>query len=204
MLASQAAVSMENAELYTDLSRLNRAYERFVPRAFLRQLARKSIVDVELGDSVERELSVAFVDLRSFSTISEGLPPAESFRFVNAFLGRMEPIVERHGGFIDKYLGDAVMALFEGVADDAVRAAEEMLTELARMNEERTDAARRIGRGLAPRPPRPGPNGGPPPQDGRSARTRRSGSASGSPPAAPSSARSAARIGWTARSSATR
>lgn len=169
MLASQAAVSFENAELYTGMARLNRAYERFVPRAFLRQLARKSIVDVELGDSVERELSILFADLRSFSTITERMTPAESFRFINSFLGRMEPVVERHGGFIDKYLGDAIIALFERTADDTVRAAVDMQTELRSLNAERAAAGEepiRMGIGIATGRAMLGTVGGPNRMDG--------------------------------------
>jgi predicted ATPase/class 3 adenylate cyclase len=137
MLSIQAAVSLENAQLYSDLSRLNQAYERFVPRALLRFLDKKSIVDVSLGDHVEREVSVLFSDIRSFTSISERMRPAESFNFINAYLGRMEPLVERHGGFIDKYLGDAIMALFDRRAADPVLAAADMLRELAELNASR-------------------------------------------------------------------
>ena len=134
MLAIQAAVSLENAQLYTDMSLLNQAYERFVPRAILRFLDKKSIVDVSLGDHVEREVSVLFSDIRSFTSISERMQPAESFNFINSYLGRMEPLVERHGGFIDKYLGDAIMALFDRDAADPLLAAADMLRELAELN----------------------------------------------------------------------
>jgi hypothetical protein len=78
MLSIQAAVSLENAQLYSDLSRLNQAYERFVPRALLRFLDKKSIVDVSLGDHVEREVSVLFSDIRSFTSISSGCVPRKA------------------------------------------------------------------------------------------------------------------------------
>jgi len=151
MLASQASISLENAELYANLTTLNRAYERFVPRAFLRYLAKDSIVDVELGDSVEREFSVLFADIRSFTSLSERLSPGEAFGFINSYLGRMEPVVERHGGFIDKYQGDAILALFERSAADPVRAAIEMQAELLELNRERGERGEepiRIGIGI--------------------------------------------------------
>ncbi|MBD2679341.1 MULTISPECIES: AAA family ATPase [Nostoc] len=137
LLSAQAAISIENARLYTDLAALNKAYERFVPRQFLQFLNKQSIIDVQLGDQVQREMSVLFTDIRSFTTLSESMTPAENFRFINAYLSRMEPIILQHNGFIDKYIGDAIMALFAGDADDAVLAGIAMLQTLTTYNEER-------------------------------------------------------------------
>ncbi|WP_242051210.1 AAA family ATPase [Nostoc spongiaeforme] len=137
LLSTQAAISLENARLYTDLAALNQAYERFVPRQFLQFLNKQSIVDVELGDQVQREMSVLFTDIRSFTTLSETLTPAENFQFINSYLSCMEPIIIQHNGFIDKYIGDAIMALFAGNADDAVQAGIAMLQALVTYNQER-------------------------------------------------------------------
>ena len=60
-----------------------------------------------------------------------------SFELLNGYLGKMEPVIARHGGFIDKYVGDAVMSLFTGAVDGAVEAAVEMHHALAAFNEER-------------------------------------------------------------------
>lgn len=123
ILSAQAAISLENALLYDQQERLARSLARFVPTAFLALLGKYSILDVSLGDAVEREMGVLFADIRSFTSITEGMTPDESFRFVNGYLGRMGPIIREHGGFIDKYLGDAVMALFPGSAEDALHTA---------------------------------------------------------------------------------
>ncbi|MBE9003656.1 AAA family ATPase [Fortiea sp. LEGE XX443] len=137
VLSTQAAISIENARLYTDLAALNQAYERFVPRQFLQFLNKKSIVDVQLGDQVQQEMSVLFTDIRSFTTLSESLTPAENFQFINSYLSCMEPIIIKHNGFIDKYIGDAIMALFAGNADDAVQAGIAMLQALVTYNQAR-------------------------------------------------------------------
>ncbi|YAF96759.1 MAG: AAA family ATPase [Nodularia sp. CChRGM 3473] len=137
LLSAQAAISIENARLYTDLAALNKAYERFVPRQFLQFLNKQSIIDVELGDQVQREMSVLFTDIRAFTTLSESMTPAENFQFINSYLSHMEPIIIENNGFIDKYIGDAIMALFAGDADDAVQAGIAMLQTLATYNEER-------------------------------------------------------------------
>lgn len=137
LLSAQAAISIENARLYTDLAALNKAYERFVPSQFLQFLNKQSIIDVQLGDQVQREMSVLFTDIRAFTTLSESMTPAENFRFINSYLSRMEPIILENNGFIDKYIGDAIMALFAGDADDAVLAGIAMLQTLTTYNEKR-------------------------------------------------------------------
>jgi two-component system sensor histidine kinase ChiS len=82
-------------------------------------------------------MTVLFSDIRSFTSLSEGMSPRENFNFINAYLGRMSPIVKAHGGFVDKYIGDAVMALFPNSPDDALAAAVEMQREIGRYNERR-------------------------------------------------------------------
>ncbi|TAK75883.1 MAG: adenylate/guanylate cyclase domain-containing protein, partial [Gammaproteobacteria bacterium] len=61
---------------------------------------------------------------------------ARIFQLMNNYLGHMEPIIKSQGGFIDKYIGDAIMALFAGTADSAVLAGIEMQKELANFNRE--------------------------------------------------------------------
>ena len=106
-----------------EISTLNVAYARFVPRTFLDLLGRDDVRDVRLGDGVEREMTVLFSDVRSFTSISEALTPNETFGFINGLLSCTGPVVREHGGIVDKYVGDAIMALFPRAADDGVRAA---------------------------------------------------------------------------------
>ena len=72
-------------------------------------------------------MSVLFSDIRAFTSLSERMSSAASFKFINAYLSRMEPAIINNNGFIDKYIGDAIMALFSGSADDAVTAGIAML-----------------------------------------------------------------------------
>jgi class 3 adenylate cyclase/DNA-binding NarL/FixJ family response regulator len=120
--------------LNSELSRLNEAFLRFVPRQFLQFLEKSSIVDVQLGDQVQQEMSVLFSDIRGFTSLSETMTPAENFKFINAYLSRMEPAIVENNGFIDKYIGDAIMALFGSSADDAVQAGIAMLNALNEYN----------------------------------------------------------------------
>ena len=114
--------------------KLTDAYGRFVPHEFLHFLGYESILEVKLGDQVQKEMSVLFSDIRDFTSLSETMTPAENFQFINAYLSRMEPAITQNFGFIDKYIGDAIMALFDGSADDAVKAGIAMLEELNEYN----------------------------------------------------------------------
>ena len=113
---------------------LTKAYQRFVPPQLLSNLNKESILDVQLGDQVNVEMSILFSDIRSFTSISERLSPEENFSFVNAYLSRMGPIIRHHKGYIDKFMGDGVMALFPNHPGDAVRSAIAMQQELHSYN----------------------------------------------------------------------
>jgi adenylate cyclase len=90
----------------------------------------------------EREISVLFVDLRNFTRMSEPLAPREVLAILNRYFDRMSTIVEVYHGIVDKYMGDAIMALFGAPvalpnhADCAILAAIEMKSALARFNAE--------------------------------------------------------------------
>jgi adenylate cyclase len=108
---------------------------RFVPKQFLSFLGKKTIVDVKLGDQTYRQMNILFADIRSFTQFSESMTPQENFRFLNAYLERVGPIVRQHGGFIDKYIGDGIMALFPGEADQALAAAIAIQREVASLKD---------------------------------------------------------------------
>ncbi len=137
-LSLRYSLAFATIEAFTDnLQRLNMAYERFVPKQLLRFLDKKSITDVNLGDQVERDMTVMFVDIRSFTQMSEAMTPKENFDFINSYLRRVGPIVREHHGFIDKYIGDEIMALFPGAVEDAVQAAIAIQREILVYNQHR-------------------------------------------------------------------
>ncbi len=125
---------MARLQTHLRLTWINLASSRFVPDEFLSFLQRDSIVDIDLGDHISKEMTVMFSDLRDFTTISETMTPQENFDFVNAYLTRVGPVVRDHRGFIVKYLGDGIMAVFPEQADDAVRAGIEKLNKVAEYN----------------------------------------------------------------------
>lgn len=126
---------------------------KVVSPAVAAELLRK---DVTLGGE-EREVTVLFSDVRNFTTMCEALPPQEVLGILNRYFTRMSAIVEAHGGVVDKYVGDAIMALFGAPlanSDDADRAMEaalemcEALDELNAQQQVRGHPAINIGIGI--------------------------------------------------------
>lgn len=110
---------------------------RFVPREFLDNLDKKSLSEVKLGDHVQRDMTVFFSDIRDFTSLSEKLTPQENFKFLNSYLKNVNPIIRKHGGFIDKYIGDAIMALFPADPGDAVQAGVDLQSAVKKYNQGR-------------------------------------------------------------------
>lgn len=144
-LALQSSSAIESALLYEKNIRealereeaMRRIYEitaKFVPFEFIGSLGHKLITDVKLGDQVEKVVTVLFTDIRDYTSLSEQMTPEENFRFVNAYNGRMGPIIRKHHGFINQYLGDAIMALFPESAEDTLAAAIEMQQNIYEFN----------------------------------------------------------------------
>lgn len=109
---------------------LNETFEKFVPHEFLKCLEKDHVTEIEIGDHTRTNMSILFSDIRAFTSFSEKMTPAENFQFLNDYLEIMGPIIRQEGGFIDKYIGDAIMALFSQKADDALRAAISMQKQL--------------------------------------------------------------------------
>jgi len=128
-------------------------FEKFVPPAYLRRIAAKGLRSIRLGEADQQDVTILCCDIRGFTPLSERLNPSQLIAFVNALLNRMTSAVSRQAGVIDKFIGDAVLCIFEGndSAQRAVACGIEMLGEVKRFNaEERRlkDQAVQIGIGL--------------------------------------------------------
>lgn len=127
------------------LAQIQAVFERFVPPMLLKLLGKKSVLELDLGHQIEKKMTILFSDIRGFASMSERMSPQQCFGFINAYLSCMEPVVLAHGGFIDKYIGDSVMALFPARGDDALQAALAMLAELEAFNARRPDVLAALG-----------------------------------------------------------
>lgn len=142
-IACQLAVTIDKIrsnesliEAYAETRALADSYSRFVPWESLKMLNYNSIHDVKIGDGIEKNMSILFSDIRGFSSLSETMKPNEILKFLNAYFGRLSPIIKKYNGTIDKFLGDGIMARFVN-PQDSVTAAIEIQRELHRYNLER-------------------------------------------------------------------
>lgn len=112
------------------------AFQRFVPEKGLKLLGKNAITNIELGDFKKYQMAVLFSDIRDFTSTTEKMTARESFDFINNYLIAMEPVIEKNHGFIDKYIGNAVMALFleEDGAQHAFQACLDMFEALNDIN----------------------------------------------------------------------
>ena len=151
MLFIQGATVVLNFTLTLKLNeRLTKASLRFVPQDVLRLLNRADLSEARRGDQVRLEMDVLFCDIRGYTTIAEGMGPEALFPTLNRYHAHMEPPISAHGGFVSQYLGDGIMALFHGGADEALTAAIEMAHAVRRFNEGEEDTPEfRIGMGMS-------------------------------------------------------
>ncbi|MGF1534978.1 MAG: ATP-binding protein, partial [Elainellaceae cyanobacterium] len=147
---SQAEL-LARIKIHLELSKTSLAYARFVPHEFLNLLGRDRILDVKLGDQKQANMTIMFADIRSFTALSEQMTPKESFEFLNSYLAEVSPVIRQYGGFVDKYIGDAVMAIFPNAPDDAIQAAISIQRQVSQYNQARQaggEAAIAIGIGI--------------------------------------------------------
>ena len=134
--------------------------ERFLRKSFAFYLAPEVIDGMVASGKMPmlggemRDITMFFSDLSGFSSIAEKMTPAELVALMNDYLSAMTDIIERHGGYVDKYIGDSIVAMFGAPADDpdharnAVAAALQCRDRLEELND--SHPAFR-GRGLAHR-----------------------------------------------------
>ncbi len=115
--------------------RIRNIFQRYVPKDVIDQFFANP-ESMLVGDN--RELAVLFSDIRSFTTISEKLPPNQIVESLNHYFGMMVDIVMNHSGIVDKFIGDALMAFYGAPVrhdDDAERAVESGFDMLNALNE---------------------------------------------------------------------
>lgn len=92
------------------------SFEKYLAPQVIKQLSKDEEYDFTLGVE-KREVCVLFVDIRGFTTMSEKLAPEEVSQILNEFLSEVTKCVFRHSGMLDKFIGDAAMAVFNAPTD---------------------------------------------------------------------------------------
>ncbi|HLO47353.1 MAG TPA: response regulator [Kamptonema sp.] len=119
---------------------ISEKFRLFVPEQFLKRIAPEGVESIQLGNVTEEEITILFCDIRGFTAIAESQAARETFEWLNGFFTQMGACITSHRGFIDKYLGDAIMAVFDkpgSHAQDAIIAAATMLKSLQEFNANR-------------------------------------------------------------------
>ncbi len=125
-VAAQTAIAVENARAHERLAREEVAranYSRFLPEVVVKQML-ENPESFKLG-GVSQTITILFADIRGFTRISEHAPPEKIVSLLNRYFSAMTEIIFAHGGTLDKYLGDGLMALFgapTATPDDASNA----------------------------------------------------------------------------------
>lgn len=122
---------------FDSLEHQSKAFARFFPSEFFNFLEKCDIRDIDLGDYVSHEMSILFSDIRSFTDLSESMTPQENFDFINAYLGKISPTIRDYQGFVVKFIGDGLMAIFPKGTDAAVTAGIAQFEQLKIFNYDR-------------------------------------------------------------------
>jgi PAS domain S-box-containing protein len=116
-------------------------FELFVPRQFTRRMKEEGPGSIRSGFAQEENITMFFADIRSFTALSESLGSEATFEFLNDYLHRVEPCIKNNDGFVDKFVGDGIVALFDGEngAMNAVKAAVEVQQTVEVFNRSRPE-----------------------------------------------------------------
>jgi adenylate cyclase len=143
LLSGVFGLAFEYALEQAEKLRTRRTLERYVSKNLVKEILENPAGFYSSMRGTRKPVTILFADLVGFTTLSEKEDPAALVAQLNKYLSRMVAVVFNHGGTLDKFIGDAVMAVWgnvssRGVAEDAkaaVRAALEMRNELKKLNE---------------------------------------------------------------------
>jgi class 3 adenylate cyclase len=142
VISMGVSLSKKMAGIEREVRRTRDVFRRFVPDQVLDKIAKEGLDSIKLGGAEEGIATILFTDIRSFTSIAEKLSPNETLAFLNGFMQRMQPVIHEHGGFINEFIGDEIMAIFYkfGQADAAIQTAIAMRQVLKAYNQERSAA----------------------------------------------------------------
>jgi class 3 adenylate cyclase/CHASE2 domain-containing sensor protein len=122
---------------------LRRGFSLFLPAGQVEKLLSDRKLPTLGGEA--REVTIWFSDIADFTALSESMPPEELVGLLNRYLGRVTELIEAEGGFVDKYLGDGVLAVFGAPRADPAHAARAVAAALAAIAQPIEGLTTRIG-----------------------------------------------------------
>lgn len=126
---------IEFQESYNDLSKklgnIDRYYSKFLPAEYLQFLNKKGFADLKVGDSIQMRSTVLFCDVRDSLFSSETIDLSANFDIIQSFLKKVSKIIRESNGFVDKFLGDGILAIFENEVE-AIKCANKITRSINR------------------------------------------------------------------------
>lgn len=138
IFAQTLLISIKYNASLRSFEKINSSLQRFIPHKMLKVLGMDPIENLSLGDTKECNMTVLSLNIEEFSSIREVMNPDELFKFLNSYITRISPAINSYGGFIHKYLGDGVLALFPGRPINGVLAALDILDSISIYNYHRS------------------------------------------------------------------
>ena len=130
VMAEQIQQSFERLE------EQSHAFSRFFPPEYLRFLNKESVKEVQLGDYISKDMTVMFSDIRGFTSMAEQMRARGTFNFINNYLQRISPMVRMKNGFVVKFIGDGMMAVFPYGVEDAIDSAIAQFQQVREYNQQ--------------------------------------------------------------------
>ncbi|QZY54464.1 adenylate/guanylate cyclase domain-containing protein [Crassaminicella profunda] len=127
-----------------ELTQLNEAYYRFVPFQFFELLKKENILEVELGDQVQKEMTIMFSNIRKFYEISNTMDAEENFLFMNKVFKTFGPLIIQNNGIVERYDNAGILSLYQKNSEDALTAAIALQEKLYLRNKIRDKENERI------------------------------------------------------------
>jgi len=113
VLCARLKAHIQRAELYNEHEHMRDVLNRYVSPQTQRMIE-KYAVSGEILCPEKRELCILFTDIRGFTQLAQQIEPEELFKLLSEHLTRQAELVYQHGGYVDKYTGDGITAVFEG------------------------------------------------------------------------------------------
>lgn len=128
-------VDIKNTRKLSDDNRkVNRYLSKFVPGGFIKSIGKGSITTIQKGDGTVENMTVLFSSVKDFYKHTRLLKGEEVIELLNRCYAIISPIIKKHGGFVDKFMDETLMALFSGGPEDALNASIEIAQEMNKYN----------------------------------------------------------------------
>ena len=104
--------------LKKDFNDMRDVFEKFIPEDIFKEIGFRGYEKIVLGSGSSKHLTVMFLDIMGFTTISEQISPERALLLLNIYFDGIGELIYKHGGYIDKFLGDGIMIIFEQETSD--------------------------------------------------------------------------------------